>query len=143
MPCVTASRLVAALGARTWSVDSTDLVVIACRCLSVRVSYESDMGRRLEPVPAKMNRVGGRANYITPALVLGAVPLLLANWFIVVMILRRDCVLLYEGGNITECGGGLSEEEMLATSGLIALVILVIQIGLIILVSRHIRSGPR
>ncbi|MEO3854528.1 hypothetical protein [Acrocarpospora sp. B8E8] len=124
-----------ALGAWTRSADSTDLVVITCRCLSDRVSRESD----IEHAPAKTDPAGGR-NYITLALVLGAVPLLLANWFIVGMILGHDCVLLYEGGNITECGGGLSEEEVLATSGLVALVILVIQIGLIVRVSR---SGPR
>ncbi|WP_204284389.1 hypothetical protein, partial [Microbispora amethystogenes] len=57
-------------------------------------------------------------------------------------ILGRDCVV-YEGGNITECGGGLSEEEMSAASGLIALVMLAIQVGLIVLVRRRIRSGPQ
>ncbi|GAA0964783.1 hypothetical protein GCM10009555_002670 [Acrocarpospora macrocephala] len=99
------------------------------------MSRESD----IEHAQAKTGPAGGR-NYIRLALVLGAVPLLLANWFIVGMILGHDCVSLYEGGNITECGGGLSEEEVLATSGLVALVILVIQIGLIV---RVIRSGPR
>ncbi|MEU8252283.1 hypothetical protein [Nonomuraea sp. NPDC048916] len=104
------------------------------------MSRESDMGGRLQHAPAKTNPAGGRANYIALTLVLGAVPLLLANWFIVATIIGRDCVVLYEGGNITECGGGLSEEEMSAASGLIALVMLVIQIGLIALVSRRIRS---
>ncbi|MBF8193764.1 hypothetical protein ITP53_50420 [Nonomuraea sp. K274] len=80
-------------------------------------------------------------NHIALLLVLGAVPLLLANWFIVAMILGRDCASLYEGGNITECVGGLSEEEMTAASGVIALVLLVIQIGLIGLVRRHIRGS--
>lgn len=78
-----------------------------------------------------------------PALAMGALPLLLANWFVVVTILERECVLLYEGGNITECGGGLSEEEMFAASGLIALVMLVIQTALILLASRRVRSGAR
>jgi hypothetical protein len=37
---------------------------------------------------------------------------------------------LYEGGNITQCAGGLSEEEMTAVSGLTTLAV---QLGLIIL----------
>ncbi|MEU4535191.1 hypothetical protein AB0G15_10025 [Streptosporangium sp. NPDC023825] len=101
------------------------------------------MGRRLEPVAAKTNPAAGKAKYVTPVLALGAVLLLLANWLIVAAILGRDCVVSYGGGNITECGGGLSEEEMSAASGPIALVVLVIQIGLIVLVSRRVRSGPR
>lgn len=73
------------------------------------------------------------------ALAWGTVPLLLANWFIVASFLGRDCVLLYEGGNITECAGGLSEEQMAAASGLVAVVMLAVQIGLIILVRRRAR----
>ncbi|RCG19154.1 hypothetical protein DQ384_38425 [Sphaerisporangium album] len=65
---------------------------------------------------------------------------MLANWYLMVMILGRDCVT-YAGGNITDCVGGISEEEMSAVSGLIALVILLIQIGLIVLVGRRTRSG--
>ncbi|MBB4913713.1 hypothetical protein [Streptosporangium saharense] len=107
------------------------------------VTFDSDMGRRLEPVSVKMDPAVRKAKYITPALVLGVVPLLLANWFIAATILGRDCAVLYEGGNITECGGGLSEEEMSAASGLIALVMLAIQIGLTVLLRRRIRSGPR
>ncbi|MEU9888693.1 hypothetical protein [Sphaerisporangium sp. NPDC051011] len=98
------------------------------------------MRRPLELVSAKTNPAGGRGRYITLAVLLGAVPLLLINWYIVVMILGRDCVI-YEGGNITGCGGGISEEEMSGVSGLIALVILAIQIGLIVLVSRRTRFG--
>ncbi|GGL22610.1 hypothetical protein GCM10014719_25760 [Planomonospora parontospora subsp. antibiotica] len=115
---------------------------LACAYV-IGVSSDSDMVRRLEPVAAKTEPTVGKARYITPALVLGAVPLLLANWFIAAAILGRDCVVLYGGGNITECGGGLSEEEMSAASGLIALVVLVIQLGLIFLVRRHTRSGPQ
>ncbi|MGW3346827.1 hypothetical protein ACWDA3_26245 [Nonomuraea rubra] len=80
-------------------------------------------------------------NHITPLLVLGAIPLLLANWFIVAMTLGGSCSLSYEGGNITECVGGLSEEETTAASGLIALMLLVIQIGLIVLVRRRTRGS--
>jgi len=87
------------------------------------VSGDSDIGGRLEPVPAKVNPAGERVSHIALLLALGAVPLLLANWFIVAMILGRDCAFLYEGGNITECVGGLSEEEMTAASGVIALVL--------------------
>lgn len=90
-----------------------------------------------------MNPVVGKSKYITPALLLGAAPLLLANWFVVAALLGRNCAVLYDGGNITECGGGLSEEEMSFVSGLIALVMLVIQTGLIILVRRRIRSDPQ
>ncbi|MFE0146133.1 hypothetical protein ACFWY5_03265 [Nonomuraea sp. NPDC059007] len=90
-----------------------------------------------------MNPAAGRSKSLTPALLLGAVPLLLANWFAVVAILGRNCVLSYDGGNITECGGGLSEEQMSAVSGLIALAMLVIQTALIVLVSRRVRSGPQ
>ncbi|WP_061295118.1 hypothetical protein [Herbidospora cretacea] len=75
----------------------------------------------------------------TPALVLGTVPLLFANWFVVASFLGRDCFLLYEGGNITECGGGLSEEQMAAAAGLVAVVMLAVQIGLVILVRRRAR----
>ncbi|SEG88957.1 hypothetical protein SAMN05444920_106342 [Nonomuraea solani] len=75
-----------------------------------------------------------RANY----LVLGAIPLLPANWYVVAMIMGRDCVR-YEGGNITECGGGFSEEQMSAGAGVIALVLFVIQMGLIVLVTRRTR----
>ncbi|MDA0631889.1 hypothetical protein OUY22_00545 [Nonomuraea sp. MCN248] len=100
------------------------------------MSRDPVVGARLEPVPAK-----GRANPITPLLALGAVPLLLAHWFIVAEILGRDCTLLYEGGNITECVGGLSEEEVIAVSGLVAPALLVIQMGLIVLVRRRIRGA--
>ncbi|WP_214325212.1 hypothetical protein [Nonomuraea sediminis] len=89
------------------------------------------------------NPAGSKAPYITPILVLGAIPLLLANWFTVVAILGRDCVVLHGGGNITQCGGGLSEEEMSAVSGLIALAVLIIQIALIVLISRRLRSTPQ
>ncbi|WP_204040047.1 hypothetical protein [Acrocarpospora phusangensis] len=99
---------------------------------------DSGTNRRLEPVPAEMNPANGKAL----ALVLGAVPLLLAKWFIVATILGHGCVVPYEGGNITECGGGLSEEATSAASGLLALVMLVIQIGLIVLATRRTRSRP-
>ncbi|MFC4062933.1 hypothetical protein ACFOWE_32025 [Planomonospora corallina] len=92
---------------------------------------------------AKTGPVAGKAEYITPALVPGAVPLLLANWFIPAAVLGRGCVTQYEGGNVTECGGGFSEEEMSAASGLIALAMLAIQIGVIILARRRIRSGSQ
>ncbi|MFI7228722.1 hypothetical protein ACIBO5_36360 [Nonomuraea angiospora] len=106
------------------------------------VSPDSDMGRCPEPVLKKMDPAGGKGRRITPALVLGAVPLLLANWFVTSAILGRDCVVLYEGGNITDCGG-LSEEEMSAASGLLALVMLVLQTVLIVVVSRRLRSRPQ
>lgn len=80
-------------------------------------------------------------SHIKLLLAIGALPLLLANWFIVAVILGSSCTLLYDGGNITECAGGLSEEEMTAASGLIALVLLVIQICLIALVRRRIRRS--
>ncbi|GGO62683.1 hypothetical protein [Nonomuraea cavernae] len=89
-----------------------------------------------------MNPAGGKAKYLMPALVLGAAPVLLADWFIVASVLGRDCVVS-EGGNITDCGGGLSEEELSVASGLIALVMLILQLGLIILVRRRIRSRPQ
>ncbi|MEV6158295.1 hypothetical protein AB0L53_48965 [Nonomuraea sp. NPDC052129] len=106
------------------------------------MSRDSDAGRLLEAVPAQVNPAGGKANHLPLLLALGAIPLLLANFFIVATILGRDCTLLYAGGNITECAGGLSEEEMSAASGLIALVLLVIQIALIVLVNRRRRSRP-
>ncbi|GAA4215849.1 hypothetical protein GCM10023074_70940 [Microbispora amethystogenes] len=46
------------------------------------VTSDSYMGRRLEPVVAKTEPAVGKAEYVTPALLLGAVPLLFANWFI-------------------------------------------------------------
>ncbi|NUW36039.1 hypothetical protein HTZ77_32160 [Nonomuraea sp. SMC257] len=105
------------------------------------MNRDSDIGGRLEPVPAKVKPAGERMNRIPLLLILGAVPLLLANWFIATVILGHDCTLLYEGGNITECAGGLSEEEMTATSGLMALVLLVVQIGLIVLLCRRTRGS--
>ncbi|MEV7967377.1 hypothetical protein AB0O34_15540 [Sphaerisporangium sp. NPDC088356] len=101
------------------------------------------MGRRLEPVPEKPNTTGGRENYIALAVLLGAVsvPLLLADWFIVLTIWPQ--CMSYEGGNITDCGGGLSEEQASGVAGLIALVMLAIQVRVIVLVSWRVRSGPR
>lgn len=116
--------------------------MIAAYAYVFGVSPDSDMGRCPEPVLKKMDPVGGKGRRITPALVLGAVPLLLANWFVTSAILGRDCVVLYEGGNITDCGG-LSEEEMSAASGLLALVMLVLQTVLIVVVSRRLRSRPQ
>ncbi|NUW44473.1 hypothetical protein [Nonomuraea rhodomycinica] len=104
------------------------------------MSRDFDVDRRLEPVPAETNSAGGRANHTTLLIALGAVPLLFANWFIVAGILGHDCASSYEGGNITECAGGLSEEEMSAASGLIALVLLVIQVRLIVLVRRRLEG---
>ncbi|MFI6396154.1 hypothetical protein [Nonomuraea sp. NPDC050540] len=89
------------------------------------------------------NPVVGKSKYLAPALFLGAAPLLVANWLAVAAVLGRNCAVLYDGGNITECGGGLSEEAMSSVSGLIALGMLVIQTGLIVLVSRRARSGPQ
>ncbi|GAA0839807.1 hypothetical protein GCM10009525_51500 [Streptosporangium amethystogenes subsp. fukuiense] len=80
-------------------------------------------------------------NHITLLFVLGSVPLLLANWFIALMVLSPTCTLLYEGGNITECVGGLSEEELAAASGVVALVLLLIQMGLILIVRRRTRGS--
>jgi hypothetical protein len=105
------------------------------------VSHDSDVGGRLEPVPVKNDPAGAKESHITLLIVLGAVPLLLVNWFIVAMILGRDCTFLYEGGNITECVGGFSEEETTAVSWLIALVLLVIQMGLIVLMRRRTRGS--
>ncbi|WP_405145085.1 hypothetical protein OG589_44860 [Sphaerisporangium sp. NBC_01403] len=89
----------------------------------------------------KTNPTGGRANYTVLAVLLGALPLLLADWFIVSAIWAPQCVS-YEGGNITDCGGGLSEEQASGVAGLIALVMLAIQVWVIVLVSRRVRSGP-
>lgn len=82
----------------------------------------------------------GKAKHLMLPLVIAAPLLLLANWFIVATILGRGCALPYEGGNITECVGGLSEEESAAASALIALAMLIIQTGLVVLVRRRIRS---
>ncbi|SDK68040.1 hypothetical protein SAMN05421874_11026 [Nonomuraea maritima] len=70
-----------------------------------------------------------------------AVPLLIANWYAVAAVLGRDCRLLYEGGNITQCAGGLSEEQMTAVSAAIALALLVVELALGVLVRRRGRSG--
>lgn len=106
------------------------------------VPPDSDTCRPPGPAPAKTEPAAGKAAYITPALALGAIPLLILNWFATAAALGRDCAL-YEGGNITECTWGLSEEEVSAASGLIALMMLAIQIGLIVVVRRRIRSGLR
>ncbi|MFI7452211.1 hypothetical protein ACIBQX_32270 [Nonomuraea sp. NPDC049714] len=105
------------------------------------VSRDSDIGGRPEAIPARVNPTNGRGNHTTLLLALGSVPLLLANWYIGLMILEPTCTLLYEGGNITECVGGLSEEEMAAASGVIALVLLLIQMGLIVIVRRRTREA--
>ncbi|UBU13667.1 MraY family glycosyltransferase [Nonomuraea gerenzanensis] len=73
---------------------------------------------------------------------LGAVPLLLVNWFIVALFLGHDCAPLYEGGNLTACAGGLSEEEMTAVSGVIAPALLAIELAAIVLVRRRTRRSP-
>ncbi|MCK2214000.1 DUF3027 domain-containing protein [Actinomadura sp. ATCC 31491] len=78
----------------------------------------------------------------TGLLALGALPLLLADWFIALMVLGRDCAPLYEGGNLTRCAGGLSEEELTATAALIAPALLTLQTALIILIRRPGRA-PR
>jgi hypothetical protein len=82
-------------------------------------SVSPDIGTYSTPVPTK-------AKHITLLLALSAIPL----WFVVATLMSRGCVLLYEGGNITQCAGGLSEEEMTVVSGLITLAV---QLGLIIL----------
>jgi hypothetical protein len=105
------------------------------------MSRDSDIGGRLEPIPAKVNPTNGRENRSPLLLILGSVPLLLANWYIGLMILEPTCTLLYEGGNITECAGGLSEEEMAVASGVIALVLLLIQMRLIVIVRRRTRES--
>ncbi|SDI57955.1 hypothetical protein SAMN05421505_1756 [Sinosporangium album] len=65
------------------------------------------------------------------------------NWIITARILGSGCVLPYGGGNTTSCIGGLSKEQTIGAAALIALVLFVIQIGLIVLAGRRIRSGPR
>ncbi|MEV0616674.1 hypothetical protein AB0I81_25385 [Nonomuraea sp. NPDC050404] len=85
-----------------------------------------------------MNSARSHSNRTRKIIILGAIPLLLVNWFIVSAIMGNICVVLYEGGNITECGGGLSEEEMSALSGLIALVLFVVQVGLIAIVGGRV-----
>ncbi|MED7923921.1 hypothetical protein SMD20_06745 [Nonomuraea sp. LP-02] len=49
------------------------------------------------------------------------------------VILQSSCAFPYEGGNITECAGGLSEEEMSAVAGLVALALFALQSWLIAL----------
>ncbi|MEU4514386.1 hypothetical protein AB0G05_33215 [Nonomuraea wenchangensis] len=79
-----------------------------------------------------MNRRTSPASRIVLLLVLVAVPLLPADWFVAALILRSSCVSLYEGGNITECAGGLSEEEMAAVAGLVALALFALQSWVIV-----------
>ncbi|MFI6293553.1 hypothetical protein ACIBEJ_18325 [Nonomuraea sp. NPDC050790] len=105
------------------------------------MSRDSKVDGCLEPDPVKVAPAGGERSRITPIIVLSAIPLLLTNWFLAVMVLGRTCALTYAGGNITECAGGLSEEGTTAASGLIALALLVIQIGLIALAHRRIRKS--
>ncbi|MFF5249952.1 hypothetical protein ACFY3V_37200 [Streptosporangium sp. NPDC000095] len=105
------------------------------------VSRDSDVSGRPAPIAAKVNPTSGRMNHITLLFILGSAPLLLANWFIALMILGPTCTLSYEGGNITECVGGLSEEELATASGVVALVLLLIQMGLIVMVRRRTRGS--
>ncbi|MEU6725035.1 hypothetical protein ABZ917_15115 [Nonomuraea wenchangensis] len=88
-----------------------------------------------------MNRRRSPASRIALLLVLVAVPLLLADWFVAAVILQSSCVSPYEGGNITECAGGLSEEEMSAVAGLVASVLFLVQSWLIVVLA--LRSGRR
>ncbi|WP_214413880.1 hypothetical protein [Sphaerisporangium fuscum] len=81
-----------------------------------------------------------KSHYIALAVFLGVVPLLVADWFIVMTVLSRQCVLVYEGGNITDCGG-FSEEQALGISVPIALVLFAVQVWLVVLVSRRFDSG--
>ncbi|MEZ7124209.1 hypothetical protein ACBR40_02640 [Nonomuraea sp. AD125B] len=78
-----------------------------------------------------MNRRTSPASRVALLLVLVAVPLLLVNWLVADLILGSGCVSPYEGGNITECAGGLSEEEMSAVAGLVALALFALQSWLI------------
>ncbi|MET8161454.1 hypothetical protein ABZT47_34285 [Sphaerisporangium sp. NPDC005289] len=105
------------------------------------MSRESAFGRRLEPVPEKTDQTDGRLILTTVAVLLGAVPLLLVDWYIVAA-LWPQCSS-YEGGNITDCGGGLSEEQATGVAGLIALAILAVQVWLIVLASRRFLSDRR
>ncbi|MFC6081120.1 hypothetical protein [Sphaerisporangium aureirubrum] len=106
------------------------------------MSRDLDTSRSPEHIPPKINQTAAKTKYVTPAVILGAIPLLLVNWLIVIMIQGRNCVTPSQG-NMTDCGTGLSEEQMLATSALIALAILVIQLALIVLLTQRIRSTPR
>ncbi|MEV5553012.1 hypothetical protein AB0L44_05100 [Nonomuraea wenchangensis] len=82
-----------------------------------------------------------RASRTALLLVLVAVPLLLVNWFVAALILQSSCVLPYEGGNITECAAGLSEEEMNAVAGLVASALFAVQAWSIIVLA--LRSGGK
>ncbi|QYC42464.1 hypothetical protein Nocox_24305 [Nonomuraea coxensis DSM 45129] len=75
------------------------------------------------------------ASRIALLLVLLAAPLLLANWFVVDLVLGHGCASPYEGGNLTECVGGLSEEETTAVSGLVAVVLLAVECRLIVVLA--------
>lgn len=83
----------------------------------------------------------GRKRDLTPLLlILGAIPLLLVNWFIVSAILGGTCTPP-EGGNMTQCVGGLSEEGTAVAAGVIAAVVLVLQVTLIVLMTRRRRPN--
>ncbi|WP_203993310.1 hypothetical protein [Sphaerisporangium rufum] len=77
-----------------------------------------------------------------PAVLVGAVSLLFADWLLAAAILGSDCVVA-DGGNLTECGGGFSEEETSAVSGLATMAMFVLQAGVGILVARRVRAGLR
>ena len=87
-------------------------------------------------MPAKGGRKGGRRSLTPLLLILGAIPLLLVNWFIVAAILGGTCTSR-EGGDATRCINGLPEEGTAVAAGLIAAAVLVLQVTLIILMTRR------
>ena len=100
---------------------------------------DSHASRRRAPVPPNGGRQRGGKRDLTPLLlILGAIPLLLVNWFIAGAILGGTCTSP-EDGNMTQCVGGLSEEGTAVAAGAIAAVVLVLQVTLIVLMTRRRR----
>ncbi|GAB1819429.1 hypothetical protein [Herbidospora sp. RD11066] len=80
--------------------------------------------------------------YLTLVILLSALPLLLANLSIGAIVLALTCGHASEdGGNMTVCVGGASEEQMVVVAIAVAVVLLVIELGLLFRVTRRVRSN--
>ncbi|GGP84267.1 hypothetical protein GCM10010140_11600 [Streptosporangium pseudovulgare] len=102
------------------------------------------MGRQLAPVPVRTDTTGeDRADRAAFLAVMSLPALAFADWFVVTTVIRDVQCERYERGGVLDCGGSPAMEEAYTTGPLLTVPVLAVQMWLIGLAIRRLRSGSR
>ncbi len=108
------------------------------------MGQERDLGRRLEPVPARTDTTReGRAGCVAFFAVMSLPVLAFVNWVVATSVIRAIQCEQYERGGVLDCGGSPATGEAFTTGALSAVPVLAVQMSLIGFAIRRVRNGPR